>query len=155
MTATNVCGVVIDKFTQSTTASGSTKTLTTVDNNNQVILLDTATGSTVTLPAATGTGAKFKFVVSVLATTANHIVKVANATDVIQGVLPIEYTTGNVTLTFATNASADTITLNRTTTGSVSIGEWLELQDIASGVWSLSGILTASSSPVTPFTATV
>src|SRR5882672_7294235 len=61
-----------------TTAAGATKTLT-ASNAGQIILLDTAGGSVVTLPAATGSGNTFRFLVSVLATSASHKVQVANS----------------------------------------------------------------------------
>lgn len=156
MPGTNVVGISIDKFTQTLTAAGSSSVLTNLDNNNQIVLLDTAGGSTVTLPAATGTGAQFKFVVSVLATTANHIVKVANSVDAMIGLILVEDSdTASVLDAFAANSTSDTITLNRSTTGSVAKGEWFEAQDIASGVWFVRGFVSATGTPATPFSSTV
>lgn len=155
--ASNVCGVSIERFTQAVVAAGATKTLT-ADNNNDIILLDTVTGSVVTLPAATGTGAKFRFVVSLLATSPNHVVKVANTTDVIQGSVAIggiAALPASSSSVFAPGATHDTITLNRTTTGGVSLGEQFELLDLAAGFWQVSGTLTATGTPATPFSATV
>lgn len=137
------------------TAGGATKTLT-VANDKQTIKLDTAGGTVVTLPAATGSGVRFKFLVTVLATSASHIVKVANASDTMIGVVVIEDTdTANATLSFAAGATADTITLNRSTTGSVSLGEWFDVEDVATNLWAVSGVLTATGNPATPFSATV
>jgi hypothetical protein len=68
-------------------AAGATKTLTVAANNRQTVLLDTAAGSVVTLPAATGSGARFKFLVTVKATSNSHIVQVANASDFMIGIL--------------------------------------------------------------------
>ena len=69
------------------TAAGSARTLVHADSN-KIIQLDTAAGSTVTLPAALGTGDVFEFIVSVLATSNNHIIKVANAYDDLVGDVP-------------------------------------------------------------------
>ena len=138
-------------------AAGSAVTLSNASHGGKTVKLDTAAGSTVTLPQATGTGAYFKFLVTVLATTNSHIVKVGNATDVMIG-MAIGWRTdsGNATLGFGTSATSDTITLNRTTTGSVQLGEWIEVCDEASGVFSVRVFGCATGAAyATPFSAAV
>jgi hypothetical protein len=137
-------------------AAGSALTLTIENHNLATIKLDTLTGSTVTLPAARGTGAKFRFLVTVLATSNSHIVKVANATDIIQGIMEcLDSNLATVNMFgFAAGATADTITLDRTNTGSVTVGEWFELEDVAAGLWAVHGVLSGAA-PATPFSATV
>lgn len=137
--------------------AGSARTLTKEDAG-RVCLLNTAAGSTVTLPRATGSGAVYTFVVSLLATSNSHIVKVGNATDGMVGSAVIADTdTANATLTFmaATAGTDDTITLNRSTTGSVTRGESIIVQDVAAGVFAVRAALSATGSPATPFSATV
>jgi hypothetical protein len=136
-------------------AAGSTLTLTNAVHSGKTIKLDTLTGSVVTLPAATGSGARFRFRVSVLATSNSHIVKVANSTDVMQGFVFTVDDTGDNACGFFAGATADTITLNRTTTGSVSLGEWIEVEDIAAGFFHVRGFISNSGTPATPFSATV
>lgn len=140
-------------------AAGSTKTLQTLRDNHGLVKLDTASGSVVTLPAASGSGTKFKFVVSTLATSSSHIIKVANNSDAMIGIISLEDTTAsptaNAVVAFAANATSDTITMNRSTTGSVSLGEWVEAEDIATNVWHVRGMLSATGTPATPFSATV
>ncbi len=136
-------------------AAGATLAVTQVLHAGKTIALDTLAGSIATLPAATGSGSLMRFVVSVLATSNSHIVKVANTADVIQGSAIMVSTTASASTFFATNATTDTITLNRTTTGSVTKGEYLELQDIAANTWAVSGMLTNSGTGSTPFSATV
>lgn len=138
-------------------AAGSTKTLTVAANGGQTIKLDTLTGSVVTLPAATGSGAKFRFLVTLLATSNSHIVKVANASDTMIGLIEgSRVDSGNAVLGFAAQATSDTITLNRTTTGSVTLGEWFECEDVATNVWAVAGVLSATGAAfATPFSATV
>lgn len=136
------------------TAAGATKTLTSADYG-KTIKLDTAAGSIVTLPAATGSGGRFKFVVSVIATTNSHIVKVANASDTMQGLIFSVDDTSDNAVGFITGATADTITLNRTTTGSVSKGEVIEIEDFATNVWHVKGFISNTGTPATPFSATV
>lgn len=137
-------------------SAGSTLSVTEASHDGKVILLNSLTGSVCTLPAATGSGAIFKFRVSVLATSNSHIVKVANASDIIQGVISTVDTDTAGTITgWASGASDDTITLNRSTTGSVMRGEWLELLDTATNIWTVRGTLANTGSGATPFSATV
>jgi hypothetical protein len=141
-------------------AAGSTKTLTSA-NNNQTINLDTATGSVVTLPAASGSGVKFKFLVTVLATSNSHKVQVANASDFMIGMISTMSDDPATVKAFAAansgtvSTNSDTITLNRSTTGSVVVGEWLEVEDVAANTWAVRGLTASTGTEATPFTAAV
>jgi hypothetical protein len=136
-------------------SAGSSKTLTGLDSG-KTVLLDTATGSTVILPASSGSGRKFKFIVTTLATTNSHVVKVANSTDTMQGIIVFADTDGTAAVNaFAATATQDTITLNRSTSGSVSLGEWFEVEDYTSGKWHVRGSLSNTGAPATPFSASV
>lgn len=137
-------------------AAGGTLAVSAALHAGRTVLLNTAAGSVATLPAATGTGNKYRFVVSVLATTNSHIVKVANATDIMQGIIHcLDSNLAAVNMWgFATGADSDTITLDRTNTGSVTVGEWIECEDIAAGVWAVRGVLSGAA-PATPFSAGV
>lgn len=137
-------------------AAGSTKVLNQVDHANRTIKLDTATGSTVTLPPATGSGFSYKFVVSALATSNSHIVKVANAADSMQGyVFSRDDTSDNAVSFFAVAGTSDTITLNRTTTGSVTVGESFVITDFAANRYQVEGFISNTGTPATPFSAAV
>lgn len=135
--------------------AGATLTLTRAAHNGKTTLLNSLTGSIVTLPAATGTGSIFRFKVSVLATSNSHIVKVANGTDIIQGLLSQLSDNANAMLGWTAGAADDTITLNRTTTGSLTRGEAFEIQDVASGLFLVTGLIQASGTEATPFSSTV
>jgi len=137
-------------------AAGSTKLLTANDSG-AIVLLDTAAGSTVTLPAGStcATGTTFTFVVSVLATSNNHIVKVANASDIMVGQIETIDTTTGALLPFGTVAASDTITLNRSTTGSVRTGEMFTCTYVALNRWYVEGSVVISGTAATPFSATV
>ena len=136
-------------------AAGSTLSLTAAAHDGKIIRLDTATGSVCTLPAATGSGAVFMFVTYVLATSNSHIVKVANSTDIMVGSITVTDAADNSNTTFSTTATSDTITLNRTTTGSVRIGEMFEVVDVKTGFWAVRGNLVGTGGEATPFSATV
>ncbi len=136
-------------------AAGSTKTLVESDNR-AVIQLDTSTGSAVTLPAATGTGKKYLFYVSVLAGTNSHTISASPTTDTFIGlILGSRTDSGNAVLGFAGvtgGSNSNKITLNRTTTGSVNVGEWVQLEDVAAGIWLVTGVCSATGAAfATPF----
>jgi hypothetical protein len=137
-------------------SAGGTLAVTETSHDGKTILLNALTGSVATLPAATGSGARFRFLVSVLATSNSHIVKVANASDIIQGaILMVDQDTIGTVTGFVSGGGDDTITLNRTTTGSVTRGEWIMLEDMATNVWAVQGMLTNTGAGATPFSATV
>lgn len=143
------------RFSSRTQAAGATYTASENDAG-KLILLDTLAGSVVTLPASTGSGKVFRFQVSVLATSNSHIVKVANSTDVMKGFACIADTdTSGVGYQFMTASTSDTVTLNRSTTGSVTVGEYIEVEDYSAGFWLVSAFLSGTGTPVTPFSATV
>lgn len=136
-------------------AAGATKTLLVELNNNQTVKLDTAAGSIVTLPPATGSGARFRFVITTIATSNSHIVKVGDSTDTMVGLAFLSDDTSDAAVAFAASGTDDTITLNRTTTGSVALGEFIEVEDIAANLWHVQAFLKCTGTPATPFSATV
>jgi hypothetical protein len=105
---------------------------------------------TVTLPAATGSQAVYKFLVATTFTS-NGVIQVANATDVMNGLASVGGATGSV---FSTLPASDTITMNGSTTGGLA-GSYIELVDISAGEWLVRAALIGSGSPATPFSAAV
>jgi hypothetical protein len=108
-----------------------------------------------TLPAATGGGAIYRFVVSVV-NTSGYTIKVTG-NDVMYGNIVATSTgdTPDLAQPWPTAADSDTITLDGTTTGGVAIGDWIEVQDIAADKWAVRGVVTASGAEATPFSAAV
>lgn len=137
-------------------AAGSALTMTEAAHEGNIVQLDTAAGSTVTLPASTGSGKTYRFYVSVLATTNSHIIKVANASDTMLGIVwCMADTSANAQAFAAVAGTSDTITLNKTTTGSVTIGEFIEITDVATNKFMVHGFTSSTGIAVTPFSATV
>lgn len=132
----------------------ASQTLTKAEHDGKTVVLSSLTGHTITLPKASGVGTKIRLVEKVAPTSGSTIVKVIDSVDVMVGSVRISLTTG-VGTNFPTTATSDTITLNRTTTGGASNGEWLEFEDIAPGIWLVSGELNGSGVLATPFSATV
>lgn len=137
--------------TDAVAASVTSATLAVTDAyNGQTIPLNRAGGMTVTLPAATGSQAVYRFVVGTTFTS-NGVIQVANATDVMVGHASVGGTTGNV---FSTLPASDTITMNGSTSGGLA-GSFIELQDISAGEWLVRAALIGSGTPATPFSAAV
>ena len=136
----------------------ATDAVTITEHAGRTLLLGEVGGNaalTLTLPAATGTGAVYKFIVSVT-NTSNYKIQVADATDTIDGIMMYLDEDGTAVSAFPTVAASDTITLNGTTQGGI-IGDYLELIDIATNQYHVRGVMRvpAGANPATPFSAAV
>lgn len=127
----------------------------TIDSTyaGKIVALNVATGMTVTLPAATGTGNVYYFAVTTSVTSNSYIIKVANSSDVMGGVA-IMGSSGGTSLSTGTASTSDTITMNGSTTAGLA-GTWIEIRDVASNLFSVSVHGVASGTAATPFSATV
>lgn len=114
------------------------------------IVLRLATGITINLPKATGSGNKYEFVVGVTF-TGNGIIRVVDAVDIMQG---YAFVNGAALAFFGTTGTSDTITLNGTTTGGL-IGTRVIVHDTAATVWTVEVNGIGSGTAATPFSATV
>ena len=130
-------------------------TLTAALNAGRLNLFNDADGATLTLPAASGSGDVYRFAIGVAISGGNAIVKVANSTDIIQGNAIVAQDAGDTVVMFEAGATADTITLNGTTTGG-KVGDCFEIVDAAAGLFLIRNcILAATGTEATPFSATV
>lgn len=131
-------------------AAGSAKTLVAGDSG-AVVLLDTAAGSTVTLPAPVA-GMYFDVAVSTSVTSNSHIVQTDAATTFIGGgINQIIDASGTSEGQFADPTATVTITMNGTTTGGL-IGTTMRFHAISSTVWNITGLVASSGTLTTPFT---
>lgn len=114
--------------------------------------LNLAGGQAFTLPYATGKGGCYRlFVQTTYTSSATIVVKPGNnpltaAADVFYGGVCIS---GTTPLLFGA-AAAGTITFNGTTTGGLK-GSYIELEDVAPGIWRVGGFLQGSGTAATPF----
>lgn len=129
-------------------------TMTSASNAGRTMVLDVASGATVTLPAASGTGNIYKFFVKTTVTSNSYKIQVANGNDTMAGVAIVANDSDNSASIFETAATSDTITLNGTTTGGI-LGGTVEIQDVASNVFSVVARGAATGSEATPFSAAV
>jgi len=135
----------------------ATGALTVAAHAGRILLMGEVGGNaaaTFTLPAATGSGAEYRFIVSVI-NTSNYVINVANGNDTIDGSVTLHQDSAATVASFNTVAASDTITLDGTTTGGVSIGDEITLLDMATNQYMVKGILTASGTEATPFSAAV
>lgn len=131
--------------------TAATLAITAAGYAGQTIVSNLAATQTFTLPAATGSGNIYRILIKTTK-TGNMIIKVANATDVIQGTLAVSTDASGVVI--PTASTTDTITMSGSTTGGVA-GSQVVLQDVAAGLWAVSGGLVSTGVEATPFSATV
>lgn len=134
-------------------AAGSSLTLTELAHDGKVVCLDTAAGSTITLPAATGSGMVLTFVVTVKPTSNQHRLNVVG-NDEFCGSVNILDMDGSTQAAFGAvdGGDNDRFDLNGTTKGG-QVGDWVQLVDMSTDNWCIRGQLVCptGSNPATPF----
>lgn len=113
-----------------------------------------AAGVAITLPAATGTGNKYRLIIGTALATGDVTVTCGSG-DILSGYVVVEDdgdTTADDVTTFKAGASDEIITIDQSA-GSGAVGDWLELEDFADGVWAVKGWLTGQEDPATPFSS--
>jgi hypothetical protein len=136
----------------------ATVTVTAAAHAGKTIVMSRAAGVTATLPAATGTGNIYRFVIGTTATTNANIIKVANGTDVMDGSVNLQQDTdvdGTLKM-WRADAGDDTITFaGAATTGGI-VGGHITCTDYKAGFWSCQAFTqSGGGSEATPFSATV
>lgn len=134
------------------TVTASTVTVTRDAHAGVPIVLNRAAGVTATLPAATGSGARYEFILAADA-SGNQVVQVANSSDTMMGVAYLGNDSAGASC-FYTADSSDTITLNGSTKGGLK-GARVIADDIAANVWAVLVYSEASGTEATPFSAAV
>lgn len=139
---------------QAPTAVGATLAVTAAMAGS-TLLLDTAAGSVATLPAATGSGAVYRFVVKTTATSNAHKILAASSSDFLNGNATGHVSAGT-TLTFsAAAATAHSIQMPfaGTQPSGGFIGDWFEFRDIAANLWAVAGQYQSGTTSTTPFSS--
>jgi hypothetical protein len=157
------CAVSLDtggSLQQATAISmtSATGTVTAALHAGKVIAFGATAGTALTLPAATGTGNVYTFVIAVTATSVGNVIKVANATDVMAGSYNLQQdvdSAGTLKM-WQSAATDDTMTFaGAATTGGIK-GGWIRCTDYLSGFWSCQAFTSSGGgSEATPFSATV
>lgn len=155
----NVADAVVGGPIDKVLTTGTALTLTAALHAGKTICFNNLAGTAVTLPAATGSGTKYHFLTTIVPTSSSNVVQTSSATQYMSGKLTVVDNADGTSTTFgttgATTTASDTITLNRTTTGAVRIGEAFTLTDAAAGWWAVDGFVVGTGSEATPFSAAV
>lgn len=133
--------------------TSATAALTAATHANRIVVMD-ATPCVLTLPQATGSGDTYTVVVKTAATGTQSKIQVANATDVMRGIVWAATTTSDNAEAFIATATSDTLTLNGTTTGGV-VGDTYIIRDVYTGVFNVQGSTAPTGTEATPFSAAV
>jgi len=136
-------------------AASATAATLTVDSTyaGKVTPLNRAAGIAVTLPAAVGSGAEYRFYIGTTITSNSTTIKVVG-NDVMTGTAIVANDTDASASIFETAADSDTITFNGSTTGGIR-GALVELVDVATDTWWVRITGAATGAEATPFSATV
>jgi hypothetical protein len=139
-------------------ANGATLAVTQALHAGKVIQFGKTDGTIATLPAATGTGDVYTFVIGITATSNANIIKVANATDVMDGSIAIQQDTDvdGTVKAYRADAGDDTMTFaGAAGTGGI-VGGLIRCTDYKAGFWSCQAFTqSGGGAEVTPFSATV
>lgn len=134
-------------------ATAATLTVTEEAHSDLLVTLNRAAGIAVTLPAATGSGSVYKFLVGTTVTSNTTTIKVVGD-DTMTGVAMLLQDSADTIAAFETASTSDTITFNGTTTGGIK-GDFVELIDAAADLWFVRVTGSATGTEATPFSATV
>ena len=122
---------------------------------DEVYVVNAAAGAEVTLPPATGSGFRYTFIVGTTVTSNANVIQVANSDDIMQGVvIGSAADTSDSVNGWEAASDSDTITMDGSTTGGT-VGDRVELVDVAENVWAVNGIIQQTGTEATPFSAAV
>ncbi len=127
----------------------TTVSITAALHSNRTILLSLSGGFTATLPAATGSGVTYEFMIGVVSAT-GYLIATLPTTDIYAGNIFVGIDNATTGRQFKTASNSNLITLNSTSTGGATIGDSFTVIDIQAGVWSVSGSVIGTSA-TTPF----
>lgn len=134
--------------------TAATLAITELLHDGKTIFVNKVDGTAITLPAATGSGLRVRFFIGATITSVGTTIKVANSSDTMVGGAIVLQDGGDTMVGFEASGTADTVTLNGTTTGGVK-GDEVILEDVAANLWKVWATLSATGVEATPFSATV
>lgn len=126
--------------------TGSSLAITAAAHAGHVIVSNLAGAQAITLPAATGSGNRYRIYVQT--TKTGNLTITTNGSDDYVGAL--EVTTDASGTPFLSDGTDTIITMNGSTTGGVK-GSYVDLQDVATATWLVSGRLVSTGTEATPF----
>lgn len=137
-------------------ATAATLAVKPSEHAGKTITLNRAGGIAVTLPAATGSGDEYEFIVGTTFTS-NATIKVANASDVFVGFAMFANNGADTSNVYETAATDDTYTFDAAVSGLV--GDRVVVRDIklngTTPIWTIWAVASEDGTAATPFSATV
>lgn len=132
--------------------TGSSVTLDAATHGNRTVTLSRAAGVAVTLPAATGTGNKYKLIYATALTSASSVIS-PNGSDTLFGGVFINDTGASAaaTVDFYPTAAGNNTTTLAFSAGAGKKGDTLTFEDFATNCWQISGVITGELDPTNPF----
>lgn len=149
-----------DVSTRIVSATAATLAVTIADHDGKTIVFNRAAGVAATLPAATGSGARFKFVVGTAFTgDATIAVNGTPGTDTMVGLVLTLDGDGAPANAWTVGGTDDTITMDGSATPNMTqggfAGDMYLIEDIASGKWQVNGFVKQTGTEATPMSAGV
>jgi hypothetical protein len=138
------------------TTTATALSLTITQHADKVVLVNTnsTVANTVSLPVATGSGARFTIINNIAQTQGSVVVAATGTVDTLAGVAyMVNSTVTNNAQSFRTSASSDKITFNRTTTGGVGNDKVVAI-DTAANVYTVEVFGVTAGTTATPFSET-
>lgn len=135
----DVSGRIINGTANLTVSAGT--------HDSRIVLLNAAAGFDVTLPAATGSGAQYRFIVATTG-TADYTINAAGDDTMFGNAFYVTDNAGTV-IAFRANGGS-VITLNGSATGGIK-GDSVEVFDIAADTWFVDVRAAATGNEATPF----
>jgi hypothetical protein len=130
-------------------------TLAPLVHGGRLTLLSLLAGFTVTLPASIGSGVIYAMEIGIVRTSNSYIIQVANSSDIMSGIVTITGGTDDRCEGFAAASDSDTFTMNATTQGGLTIGDWFEFTDVVTNTWYVRAGLSGSGTLITPYSGVV
>lgn len=132
----------------------ATLTLSAALHGNKQVVVDRAAGSVLTLPAATGSGSKFEVICKTTITSNALTVQAPDSDTTFQGNAIIAQDGADTGVLFEAGATADTVSMNGTTTGGLA-GAKIVATDIGADLYQVDVVSAATGTEATPFSAAV
>lgn len=144
---------VADVSTRIVAVGASPLTLAPGTHEGKTVVLSLATGIAVTLPAATGSGARYKLVLGIANSSTNvYTIATAPTTDVFKGVIFGGDSTDGTGHAWQVASNSNKISLGGTAQAQGgSVGDTIYLEDTAAGIWTVMGFVQQGGTEANPF----
>lgn len=141
----------VARLNQPVISAITTLTVTEALHAGRTIVLNLVAGFAIQLPAATGSGAKYRFVNGIASNA--YVISAVVATDVFAGGYGQNDTGGSAAVTwdFMPTAATDNTYSPTTLGGGGLIGDWIEFEDIIATTWAVRGTAQGVIDPTNRF----